>query len=490
MTCLTDTTASFGTLHFGDAQLGDVRRTRRLIRAADALVEHPGGTLPQKFHDPYPLDALYRLANRKEVTHDAVLEPHRQRTLRAMREAAGPVLLIHDTTELDYTSLSSLTGLGQIGNGNGRGYECHNTLAVHAPTRTVLGLANQILARRDTVGKGESRQARRERETRESRLWKRGSEAVGPAPEGALWVDICDRGADVFEYIAYKHKSSGHYIVRSKHDRLCTVLSDGAPRRRKLHGHVRGWEPLGGRYVEVAARDGQPPRRAKVLIAAGAVELVAPKQPRGDHGPEPVPVQVVVLREVEAPEGVEPLEWILLSDRPAGDLAQAGQIADWYGYRPIIEELHKGMKTGCGVEMMQFTTEAALQPMIALLSVVAVFLLGLRDAGRDPVTAAAPATQYLPVSYSEVLCAWRHGEVRAGWTVGEFYYALGRLGGHQNRKSDPPPGWLVLCRGWTQLQAMVAGVEAMARRGDRARAPGERPPLGTSPEAATGPGVT
>ena len=29
MTSLTDTTASFGSLHFGEAQLGDVRRTRR-----------------------------------------------------------------------------------------------------------------------------------------------------------------------------------------------------------------------------------------------------------------------------------------------------------------------------------------------------------------------------------------------------------------------------------------------------------------------------
>src|SRR5947199_2156703 len=168
MTSLTDTTASFGTLHFGAAQLGDVRRTRRLVQAADAIVQHPGGTVPQKLHDPYPLDALYRLANRKEVTHDAVLEPHRQRTLRAMRQADGPVLVIHDTTELDYTTLRSLTGLGQIGNGGGRGYECHNALAVHAPTRTVLGLAHQILARRDTVGKGESRRARRERPTRES----------------------------------------------------------------------------------------------------------------------------------------------------------------------------------------------------------------------------------------------------------------------------------------------------------------------------------
>jgi hypothetical protein len=490
MTCLTDTTASFGTLHFGDAQLGDVRRTRRLVRAADTIARHPGGTLPQKFQDPYALDALYRLANRDEVTHRAVLEPHRQRTLDAMRQADGPVLVIHDTTELDYTSLSSLTELGQIGNGRGRGYECHNALAVHAPTRAVLGLANQILARRDTVGKGESRQARRERETRESRLWRRGSEAVGPAPEGATWVDICDRGADVFEYIAYKHKTSGHFIVRSKHDRLCTVLIDGVPRRCKLHGHARPLEPLGGRYVPVAALKGQPARRAKVLIAAGEVELVAPKQPRGDHGPEPLPLRVVVLREVEAPAGVEPLEWILLSDRPAGDLAEAGEVADWYGYRPIVEELHKGMKTGCGVETLQFTTEAAAQPVIALLSVVAVFLLGLRDAARDPATAAHPATQFVPVIYSEVLCSWRHGEVRPGWTVVEFYWALGRLGGHQNRKNGPRPGWLVLSRGWSELRTMVQGVEAMERSRARAAAPGGGPSSGPPHEAGEAAGFT
>ena len=190
MTNSTGTTASFGTLHFGTAQLGDIRRTRRLVLVADAIVQHPGGTLPQKIHDPTPLDDLYRLANRKEVTHAAVLEPHRQRTLSVMRAHPGPVLNLHDTTELDYTSLLSLIGLGQIGNGGGRGYECHNTLAVDARTRTMIGLVNQILARRDTVGKGESRKARRERETRESRLWKRGSEAIGPAPEGATWVDV------------------------------------------------------------------------------------------------------------------------------------------------------------------------------------------------------------------------------------------------------------------------------------------------------------
>ena len=271
--------------------------------------------------------------------------------------------------------------------------------------------------------------------------------------------------------------------MRSKHDRLCTVRIDGVPCRRKLHGYVRGLEPLGGRSVAVAARDGQPARRAKVRIAAGSVELVAPKQPRGDHGPEPLPVQVVVLREVEAPAAAKPLEWILLSDRPAGDLAEAGEIADWYGYRPIVEELHKGMKTGCGVEALQFTTEAAIQPAIVLLSVVAVFLLGLRDAARDPTTAAQPATQYVPASDQEVLCSWRHGEVRPEWTVREFDWALGRLGGHQNRQNGPPPGWLVLSRGWTRLQTMVEGVEAMRHRHAETAAL-ERPPRAAPPSEA------
>src|SRR5438067_10528514 len=150
---LTESSPSFGTLHFGEARLGHVQRTERLVLSADVIIPHPAGTLPQKFQDPTRLDAFYRLANRKEVTHQAVFEPHRQRTLDQMRATTDPILVIHDTTELDYTAITSLTGLGQIGNGRGRGYECHHALAVHAPTRTVIGLAHQILARRDHAPK-------------------------------------------------------------------------------------------------------------------------------------------------------------------------------------------------------------------------------------------------------------------------------------------------------------------------------------------------
>lgn len=451
---------TFGALNFGAAKLGHVARNRRLVKSADLILQHPGGTLPQKLRDPAALDGFYRLANRDEVTHQAVLEPHRLRTLELMRQANGPVLTIHDTTELDFTGLTSVAGLGQIGNGLGRGYLCHNTLAVCADTGAVLGLVNQILARRADVPGGESRQARRGRPTRESRLWVQGSEAVGPAPEAALWVDVCDRGADLCEYLDYQHKNGRHFIIRSRHDRNC--LAGGEPAR--LHALARDLPPLGCKTIDIPAGAGRVARRARLTVAAAAVSIVPPKQPRGEHGADPVPLYVVAVREVDPPADVDPLEWIILTDLTVDDLEGAVRAVGWYARRPIIEELHKGMKTGCGVESLQFTTEAALQPTVALLSVVAVFLLGLRDAGRDPERASSPAVRFVPGWYVEVLSGWRHGESRMDWTVREFYLALGRLGGHQNRKCDGPPGWLVLWRGWDTLHAMLAGVAAMSRR--------------------------
>ena len=58
-----------------DAQLGDQRRTKRLIRMADQMVRRPGGTLPQKFNSPKDLRAAYRFFQCDDVSHRAILEP-------------------------------------------------------------------------------------------------------------------------------------------------------------------------------------------------------------------------------------------------------------------------------------------------------------------------------------------------------------------------------------------------------------------------------
>src|SRR5579864_5488215 len=143
----------FAQEHFGAAELGDRRRTKRLVEVADRMVRHPGGTLPKKMGTPADLKALYRLVSCDAVTHRAVLETHRRRTLARMRECDGVVLLVHDTTQLDYTGKHSLENLGQIAKGFHRGYLAHNTLALKADTGEVMGLAGQILHVRPHVPK-------------------------------------------------------------------------------------------------------------------------------------------------------------------------------------------------------------------------------------------------------------------------------------------------------------------------------------------------
>ncbi len=140
------------------------------------------------------------------------------------------------------------------------------------------------------------------------------------------------------------------------------------------------------------------------------------------------------------------------------DATQALERLDWYACRVVVEEFHKAQKTGCDIERMQFEQAARLEPAIALVSVVALTLLQLRDAGRNPQTAQQSAQQWVPGLWVELLAAWRYKDAQRELTLQEFLWALARLGGHQNRPSDGAPGWQTLWRGWTQLQAMIQGV--------------------------------
>src|SRR6266850_2652942 len=107
------TQASFGALNFGSVDLGDIRRTRRLVKLVDAMCRHPGGTLPDKLSKPPELRSFYSLMNREEVTHRVLMDAHTAVTKRKMAEeaAADPgivFLRLHDATELDYTSKLSM----------------------------------------------------------------------------------------------------------------------------------------------------------------------------------------------------------------------------------------------------------------------------------------------------------------------------------------------------------------------------------------------
>ena len=463
-----DALGSFGQRNFGNLKLGDKRRTARLVETVDLMCRHPGGTLPDKLNRPADLRAFYRLMRRPEVTHDVLIRSHADCTrarIAALAEQNIDVLLLHDATELDFTSKTTVSEhMSQIGMGTRRGYICHNSLAVRADTGAVLGLTSQILHHRAAVPKKETPKQRRERTNRESRLWVQGAQASGPAPTGVRCIDVSDSLSDTFEYMAFEIEQGRHFVLRQKEDRrLHTALR----KHHYLKAAAQALPAQSQRPLRVLASPGRSARKTTVKIAFAAVQLAVPCERHGAYAARPLDVWMVRIWEPLPPAGEEPLEWILLTNVPVESTADAHQCVSWYEQRPIIEEYHKGQKTGCRIESMQFDALERLEPAIAVLSVVTTTLLQLRDAARATDADQRLATEVIGSDYVDVLANHYGNRLGPRPTILKFYMHVARLGGHQNRKVDGFPGWLTLWRGWERLQSMVDGYHAGLRRRNR-----------------------
>lgn len=462
--------SDFGHNHFSQVQLGDKRRNRRLVALANELTNHPGGTLPHKLKNPADLTALYRLCRCEKVTHEALMNSSTQYVRQQLDKHQGDILILHDATELDYTSHQSLKNLGQLGSGNQRGFIAHNSLAVDPKRREALGLVNQILHVRAEVNPHETQAEKRMRSSRESRLWLAATETL---PCDSKYIDVCDSAADTFEFLEHELKSGRRFVIRSGYKRRIRPghQADEAVNTQLLQDCVRQSQAVGDYQLLLNAKPGcsrkkrkrngklkHPPRQkrtAELQVSITALQILPSKAPRGESGTDPLPVWVVRAWEPNPPGDEEPVDWSLLTNMPVKTMEEARQVIEWYTARWMIEEYHKAMKTGCGIESLQFHSEDRLKPAIALMSILAVTLLRLRDAGRATDAKERLATDFVDRDHVRALSLWRHREVRMDWSISDFVLALGRLGGHQNRAGDGPPGWITLWRGWADLMARV-----------------------------------
>ena len=358
------------------------------------MCRHPGGTLPDKLPNPTDLAAFYNLMRCDAITHQKVMSGHTAATRQKMEMAstAGHVLLIlHDATELDYTTLKSLRAdLGQIGQGTNFGYICHNSLVVQASPQRVLGLSSQILHHRANVPMKETDAQRRDRASRESRLWVQGASLSGKAPIGCLWVDISDSLSDTFEYMSYEVDRGRSFVLRSRENRK---LANPVNSCAYLYEAVRQQESVTTRIVEVQATSARAARKAIVHVSYTPVTITPPLVRLGDYENRPLALWAVRAWEPNPPEGAEPLEWILLTNVPVLTVEDAVQRVEWYEVRWVIEDYHKGMKTGCGNETLQFTKITSQEPAIAMLFTTNSILL-------------VPTTKFESNLYMTVQDAW------------------------------------------------------------------------------------
>jgi Transposase DNA-binding/Transposase Tn5 dimerisation domain len=443
---------------FGDCELGDVRRTKRLVRLAEQVAARPDGSTPDQTESFGDCKAAYRLFDQDDVTFDEITRPHCQQT-RASCRPGDVKLIINDTTEIDFGHRRRATGLGPTGNGSGRGFFLHSALMVDATTGAVAGLAGQILFHRQPKSKRRvAKNTRRRSSHRESVVWGDLVDRVGSAPGGVKYVHVDDRGADDFEVFCRIQARGASCVIRAA--RLNRWIETSDDRRVRLGDLLKALTSQGTRTLEIAAKDDQPARTATLELRFASLRMPVPQQALTpwlrDHRPlAPLPMGVVELREVNAPADVTPLRWVLYTFEPVTTAEQADVVIRWYKNRPTIEDYHKALKTGCHVQKRYYETSDRWERVTGLLSVVAVRLLQLKTAARE--TPDRPAIEVAPAAWVELVQIVRKKPVNPAMTIREFLRAVAGLGGHLGRKSDGDPGWITTWRGFEKLMILARG---------------------------------
>ena len=446
-------------------RLGDERLNRRLARLADQLSERSTESFPKALADESQLEAAYRFFGNTRVKPEAILEPHLAASA-ARASAESSILVIHDTTEFEFSGNADREGLGRLLR-PGQGFFGHFSLGVEAtPTHAPLGILGleTIFRHTDPVPR---KNRKKQHSLGESARWARAVESVQARLSTSVRaIHLMDREGDSFAILTALDEKSRNFVIRSNHDR---VLADVAESTH-LRAAARGTVPVLEREVSLSYRPVIPgpkgkrhpardARIARLTFAATSLTLPRTSTVKG-VGAKALSVNVVHVLEPEPPDGEVPVEWFLLTSLPVATTKQIEYVVDCYRARWIIEEYFKALKTGCQYERRQLTTSKRLLNALAVLAPVAWRLLLLRHLARHEPE--RPARDALAASQISVLRAVSKRPLPRKLTVRDALLGIAQLGGHVRANGEP--GWLILVRGFRDLLLLERGWSARALR--------------------------
>ena len=439
--------------NFGECKLGDKRRTARLRTMASNMLNCPDQSLPRQNGEWKDVKAAYRLFDNQQVTFEAVCNVHWKQTRNT---APGEFLLICDTSDIDQTKHKATSGLGMLGDGLGRGMQIHSCVMLDADAEQIVGVAGALLRNRSRSRDGETRMERLKR-YRESQLWGDLVEEIGPPPEGCKWSYVFDRGGDNFEAFLHLVKQGADWVIRvAKFQR--NVIVDGG-KRVPIKKALSKLQVLGEYELSLRSRPSAKARTARLEVSAMSIIV-----PRPIHhskwvkstGITEVPMNIVRVRELKAPKSATPIQWVLMTSWPVETFEQAWKVIEAYEQRWLIEEYHKVLKTGCGVERHSLRTADRLRPLIGLTSVIAIRLLQLKLIGRNQPDTKARG--HVPIEWLRCLKLKYPRINMSTITIYDFFRYLAKLGGFLARRHDGEPGWQTIWRGYRRLMQWLEGI--------------------------------
>ncbi len=450
------------------ADLKDRRLNRRLVEILSALAERPVASIPAACRGHAETVAAYRFFDNEKVTYQTVLEPHREAT-RQRIAGQEVVLLVQDTTELDFTRpQQQVSGAGPMDSLARRGAYLHLMEAFTADG-TPLGAVSADIWTRDEEYFSQPQKTKRKKrkalpiEAKESFRWleclRQARELAQEVPE-VQCVCVGDSEADIYHLFAEpRGEQPVQWLIRACQERcICGENGELGPpiREEVMSRRVLFTKEISvrGRQAKTtcetrARRTSRKSRTAVVEVRAGQITLHPPAQ--SDRALPPVVVNVVLVREVDPPAGEEAVEWILLTTLPIGTVEQVRQVIQYYCVRWMIEVLFRTLKSGCRIEERLFEHIERLLPCVAVYLIVAWRTLMLVRLGRSCPDMNCECV-FEPSEWKSVwMVIYRKNPPRKPPKLAEMLRLIGQLGGYVNRPNRPdPPGpqttWLGLQR--------------------------------------------
>ena len=455
---------------FGAAPLGDVRLSRRLVQSVTMQAAAPTKSFPGAAQgDLAAVRGYYRMIDQpadSAVTPENILAPHRERTLQRM-QGQHTVLCLQDGTDLNFAEHPGCVGLGLISKNKGSagtlGIHMHSTLVVNGEG-IPLGVPQIQYAAPDG-------QAEKDKplEARKTMRWIRGLRACAEWAEqlqGVRPVSVMDREGDVYAIFAEQRRlGTVDLLVRAQHDR---VLGKGLP---KLFEAVRQEAAQGRLEIHVArqsarrssrgqqARAAREERVAEVALRWKAVELPDP-----DRRGAALQLQLVHVREEQVPEGVERLEWFLLTSLAVQTRQDAERMLEWYRLRWRIEDWHRVLKSGCKVEYLGHRRGERIERAVTINAVIAWRLAAMTLMGRD-TPELPPETFFSEIELAALEDFAKDRRLEQPDNLGRAVLTLAMLGGYLNfkRKRYAHPGHEVMWEGYIRLATITQCVERTRR---------------------------
>lgn len=430
-------------VEFAELDLGDSRRDSRARKIMARFADKPSASIPKSCNGWGETIATYRFLENDAVEWRDIMAPHWTKTQQRMSE--HPVILcLQDTTELNFNG-QQIEGLGPLSYEVQRGMYVHPTYAV-TPERLPLGVIDAWMWAREKINAAGVRPG-----MKESGRWIEGygriAEMAAEMPATRL-VYVADREADMIELMTYAQDcgTPADWLVRAKTDRAL-------PEGDRLWAHTLDGAPVGEISFVIGARDKQKGRKVRQQLWAKRVELPARRGVK-------IAATCVIAREIDAPAGVEPIVWRLLTNRTASTADEVIELIDWYRARWEIEMFFHVLKNACKVEAMQLSHIDNLERALALFMVVAWRVSYLMRIGRIcPDLDASLFFDPDEIRGAYLLTKERRPDQPP--TLNDVVRLIARVGGFLGRKGDGDPGVKTIWQGIQDVRVAALTIKAL-----------------------------